>query len=153
MTLSATSNKYSNATAFWQLILNSNGSCLAVDGIFGTLTRNATIGFQNDFGATPANGTVAVGTWNATQFALIPQNPNEPPSYRHQPTGYVDGFGTQYFTYYGGGGGEEAKQGWNPYVPQWFFNPFMNSQAGQSTGWSLIAASANRTIGSYSCTA
>jgi hypothetical protein len=44
-------------------------------------------------------------------------------------------------------------QGWNPTVPQWFFNPYALSQSGQSTGWTLIAASANRTISSYPCDA
>jgi hypothetical protein len=149
MTLSTTSYKYSNATGWWQNILNSMGKCIIVDGIFGNQTKNATISFQGDplWGVTPADGAVNTNDWNAVQFAKPPGSPN----YRHQPTGYVDGYGTGYWKYYGGG--ESALLGWNPWAPQQFFNPYRISQGGQNTNWTLIAATASRTMGSYGCAA
>jgi peptidoglycan hydrolase-like protein with peptidoglycan-binding domain len=94
--LSTTSSlKYSNASAFWQALANSEGGCLAVDGIFGSLTKAETINVQNSNGVTPANGVVNITTWNAMQFAQYFDPVNNQWIYRHQPTGYTDGFGTQ----------------------------------------------------------
>lgn len=146
-TLSTSSFAYSNATAFWQNIVNSTARCVPVDGIFGSVTDAATAAVKGsaEFNISPANGVVDSATWNGMQFSQVGG------IYRHLPTGYTDGFGDQYYTYYGGG--NEALMAWNPYVPQWFLNPYRISQAGQTTGWTLIAASANRTIGSYNCAA
>lgn len=153
-TLSTSQHNVSNAAAWWQNILNSTGKCVAVNGVFGISTKNASIAWQNDstFGFTPpffpgsANGVVNQDDYNAMQFAKDPFG-----IYRHRYAGYTDGYATQYWLYYGGG--EAALMGWNPYAHQQFFNPYRISQASQSTGWTLIAASANRTIGSYSCAA
>ncbi|TPW12487.1 MAG: hypothetical protein FD127_2606 [Acidimicrobiaceae bacterium] len=148
MTLSQTSYKYSNASAFWQTLANSNGECIPVDGIFGPVTAAATINIQNGFGV-PATDVVNAGTRNALQFWVASyEEPDHILIYRHQNFGYIDGFGTQYWSYYGGGP-IEALMGWNPIVPQWFLNPYPASSG--SINWTLIAASASRTIGSYPC--
>jgi hypothetical protein len=153
MTLSTTSNSHSNATAFWQTILNSAARCVAVDGVFGAATATATSVTKSspEYGL-PATGVVDAATWNGFQFNILGYDNQGNPIYRHNPTGYVDGFADQYWTYYGGGS-YEAHMAWNAFVPQWFLSPYPASQAGQSSGWTLIAASANRTIGSYPCNA
>lgn len=48
-----------------QALLNLHGWHLEVDGIFGNLTQNATIIFQEDHGITSQQGVVMADTWNA----------------------------------------------------------------------------------------
>lgn len=161
--LSTSTHNSSNAAAFWQNIVNSTGPCLAVNGLFNTSTRNTTITLQSNWDTSlntphqpdfpnllPADGIVNKNDWNGMQFSTYAVLQGEV-LYRHQYRGYTDGYATQYWQYYGGGG--YALMGWNQFVPNWFFNPYRISQGNQNSGWTLIAATSNRTIGSYSCTA
>ncbi len=160
-TVSTSTHAYSNATAFWQTILNSTNACVIVNGIFGSQTQAMTINRQQTWNSynpsfpniLPADGVVNTNDWNGMQFSKTPPNNQGGDSYyRHQYYGYTNGYATEYWTYYGGGA-FEALMGWNAFVPNWYLNPYPVSQAGWSSGWSLFPASASRTIGSYSCSA
>ncbi len=134
-TLSLTSYQNSNMTGLWQVIMNSNDAGLGVDGNFGNLTRTATINWQNTMGVT-ANGTVNFATWNATYNAVAGVYAPK----RLSATGQVGGYGTAYYSYYGGGSGCSAALGWNPFASQWLF-----SQR-PSQPWALINATIADTI-------
>src|SRR6478736_7425631 len=62
-TLTVGSNSYE--VMFLQVMLNRSGANprLAEDGIFGPRTQAAAIAFQRANTVSPANGTVAVSTW------------------------------------------------------------------------------------------
>ena len=158
-TLSMNTHRYSNASAWWQNLLNSTGKCLVLDGNFGSLTKAATQTWQGDTGydadgqwqSATTDGVVNSDDFNKMQFSKAPGGYGIPNYYRHQYAGYTDGYATQYWTYYGGG--ESALLGWNPFAAQQFFNPYRISQAGMTSNWTLIPASANRTISSYPCAA
>jgi hypothetical protein len=136
-TVSSSSYKYSNMTGFVQALINSTGdTCtLTVDGIFGSVTtwdlatmENEILGYNNAGVMTPA-------IWNAFYYA-------NPPGQTYdaliQGT-FTDGYGTQYWEYYTGGG-DTAKLGWNPIASQWLFSQYRSNPS------SLVNATPSRTI-------
>ncbi len=139
ISLSKTSYRYSNATGFWQTILNSNHCTCIVDGDFGNQTRDKTISFQTGHGLF-ASGAVGPSTWNYINDSQSVYGP------RLDPTGIIDGYGTAYYSFYGGVD-PSALLGWNPFGSQWMFNPYSSSSG--STGWPLYAAILSRNIGSF----
>ncbi len=134
-TLSTTSYQNSNMTGLWQAIMNSNDAGLGIDGNFGNLTKTATINWQNAMGVT-ATGKVNFATWDATYEALDGVYAPK----RLSPTGVVDGYGTVYYSYYGGGSGCGAALGWNPIASQWLFSQRPTQP------WALINATIADTI-------
>lgn len=58
------------------------------------------------------------------------------------PTGYVDGYATEYYDYYGGQA-YSSVLGWNSFVPQWLFDPHVSS------GVPTLHATSARTMGTY----
>jgi hypothetical protein len=137
MTLSSSSYKYSNATGFWQAIVNSNGCSIGLDGIFGNLTTWYSAGIQNGVLGYNNGGIINAQIWNGFQDAVSVYGP------RLNNTFFIDGFGTRRYTYYGGID-PGAVLGWNPFASQWLFSPYpVTSQT------TLIAATPNRTIGSF----
>lgn len=135
-TLSSTSYRYSNMTGLWQAILNSNAAGLSIDGNFGSVTGTATNNWRNAIGA--GSGTsVTPSVWSATQNAV--DGVYAP--YRLNSTGYVDGYGTAHYSYYGGSGGcSSARLGWNPIVSQWLFGQYPSNPG------ALVNATIARTI-------
>lgn len=136
-TVSSTSYKYSNMTGFVQGLINSTGDActLTVDGIFGSVTtwwlavtQNVLLGYNN-------GGVMSPAMWNAFYVA-------HPPGQSYNALiqdGFVDGYGTQYWYYYTGGGSPEPL-GWNPIASQWLFSQYRQNPS------ALVQATPSRTI-------
>jgi hypothetical protein len=73
--------------------------------------------------------------WNAFYYAKAYQQTYE----ALIQDSYVDGYGTQYYHYYTGGG-ESAKLGWNPFSVGWLFSQYRSQPS-----W-LVNATTSRTI-------
>lgn len=138
--LSTAQNPVSNAVGFWQVILSANTCGLAIDGLFGTQTHNRTLIQQSQLGLTQ-DGVVGVATFHATQTATFTdaQGFSYP---RLNPTGYVDGYGTEHYLYYGGQA-YNSYLGWNSFVPQWLFDPYILTDS------PTLHATSARTMGTY----
>lgn len=141
LTVSSTSYKYSNMSGFVQSLVNSNGCSISVDGIFGSLTtwylatmQNGILGYNN-------GGVMNPSMWSAFQ------NAGSVYGQRLAYQGIVDGYGTSYYSYYGGGA-LDAELGWNPFGSQWLFSPTPVSNRAF-----LVQATPSRTIGSYAACA
>ena len=110
-----------NVVSFWQAMLGAS-SCLTIDGIYGTVTKNKTKTWQADIAHVTADGIVGYNTWLQTQFA---QTPGPLPFYRL----VNDGGG--YWHYYTGT--LEAYFYWNPANPytgdMWLWKPFASSSS------------------------
>jgi hypothetical protein len=123
-------------SGFWQAVLNTNGCPVAVDSIFGNLTKWYTSEFQTGlFGWN--NGGVMTPWW-LNQF----QNAESVYGPRLSWTLYTDGYGTAHYHYYGGFD-SPVNLGWNPISSQWLF-----AQRPASSPHALTPATPSRTIGS-----
>lgn len=141
LTVSRTSNRYSDLAGFAQALVNSNGCSIPVDGDFGNLStwnlalmQNGILGYNN-------GGVMDPAMWSAFQSAGSVYGA------RLGYQGFTDGYGTEYWGYYGGGA-LGAELGWNPFVPQWLFSPTPFSNRAFLTG-----AIPSWTIGSYAACA
>jgi len=145
ITLSTSSYKYSNAAGLWQTINNANNCNTIVDGIFGNQTKSTTVAWQQQFGLV-ADGVVGSQTWNFvndSRYGAFNEN-------RLSPTGYIDGYATFYYTFYGGIPPASAHLAWNPFGEQWFFEA--NANQGAPSNWNLKPAYAYRNIGTlFTC--
>jgi hypothetical protein len=142
ITISSSSNRYSNMSGFVQAIVNSFSCSVAIDGNYGSLTTWYAADMQNR-----ALGTNNGGVMNPSMLLAI-QTADRPPLYPGAPSvdrlewpGAIDAFGTQLWSYYGGNAAGSAKLGWNPISAQWLF-----SQNLSGTGY--YPASTSRTISS-----
>jgi len=150
-------NSNNNVVGFWRTLLRSMNQCPGtVNAVFDQALRTKTIEVQQTwqtyhppFSSLPADGVVNHNDWDAFEFSYVPPVQGQPNALRFQYFGFTDGFGTQYWTYYGGG--NEVHLGFNPVAHQDFFDPYMLGHLNLQTGWSLLAASSSSTMGSYSC--
>jgi len=145
ITLSQTSYKYSNMSAFWQAIVNADGCNIPVDGVYGPTTTWYTATFQNHLFSTNNGGVMTPGWLNYFQLATD-TTPGHYPRLRQ--TGFIDGYGTVHYGYYAGQESFTTELGWNPISAQWLFSqyPISNPHA-------LIPATPSRTVGSVSACA
>jgi hypothetical protein len=118
---------------FVQALVNSNGCNLTVDGIYGNQTTWFTAGAQNGIVGWNNGGVMNPSMWYQFDFASSPVfGPRKINEY------FVDGFGTQYWSYYGGN--TTAELGWNPIASQWLYSPYPNSNRSY-----LVQATTSRT--------
>jgi len=141
VTVSNTSYRYSNMTGLVQTLINSNGCTTGVDGNFGNITKWNLSVMQNGVLGTNNGGVMDPTMWSAFQNATSVYGPRL--SYEM----FVDGYGTQYYGYYGGAS-YPAELGWNPNVPRWLFSPTPVSNRAN-----LLQATPSRTMGSYAACA
>lgn len=139
ITVGPSSYKYSNATGFWQAIINSPTGCTTqVDGIYGSVTQWWAAHTQNVIIGSNNGGIMDSWAMSNIQLAKAPGGFT-----RLQNTGVTDGYGTQKIYYYGGSA-SNAELGWNPISQQWLFSPTPTSNPNL-----LIPALSSRTMGSY----
>ena len=136
-TVSTTSYKYSNMSGFVQSIINSNGCGVTTDGVFGPLTKSNLATTQSGILGSNNGGVMNAWSWYAFQNAVDTFGYT-----RLSGSNGVDGYGTQWRGYYGGGA-SSAALGWNPISAQWLFSQYPNSSP-----TSLQPATPSRTIGS-----
>jgi len=134
-TVSSSSYQYSNMSGFVQAIVNSNGCSLTVDGVFGYLTTWWLAVAQNGIIGSNNGGVMNAWSWTGFQTASDPYG--QP---RLSAAIYIDGYGTQHRSYYGGGSAE-AWLGWNPFSTQWLFTQYPSSSPDL-----LVPATPSRTI-------
>lgn len=140
--LSSSSYSASNATGFWQAVMSANQCGLLVDGLFGVQTTNATKAQQARLGLSQ-DGVVGVNTMYHTQNASYLDGQGDR-HFRLSGPYYIDGYATEYWTYYDGMS-FSVSLGWNGFSSQWLFDPELNS------GWPtyLIPAYSYRTMGTH----
>jgi hypothetical protein len=117
-TVSQTSYKFSNITGFWQALLNSRACGVQLDAIFGSNTAAETVNWKNGLGIAPATNTVNKATWDASQNSIVF---GQGPPFPRLQSGAYNAFGTQFYSYYGGGA-SSAVLGWNVFVGQWYYD-------------------------------
>jgi hypothetical protein len=117
VTASASTNTYSNVTGMVQALDNSNGCPVTVDGIYGSLTTWYTAELQNDIIGWNNGGVMSPNMWYELDIATSVYGDRK--SYQH----IVDGYGTEYWSYYGGID-PSAELGWNPWGTQWLYAPY-----------------------------
>ena len=140
VTISSSSNSSSNMAGFIQALINSLGDLCTVanNGIYDSTTTWWAAVLENAMLNNYNSGGVMTPYWlHALWAANVPGYPDRALS----DLGIYDGYGTDYHTYYSGGGALAAL-GWNGFAKQWLFAQNPNYRS------SLVQATPTWTIGS-----